>query len=123
MAVGVLAALSIGLSRRSGTKEAIYDASDRTALLHPDLPETVWFYEVDRAKGVTLHTLASVLRKDPDYGQTTRRLAELDNQMSGLRQTMGSLDDAIRRLHSASGHLPHRKPARALDPVRRDRCH
>ena len=28
------------------------NASDRTALLHPDLPETVWFYEVDRAKGV-----------------------------------------------------------------------
>jgi signal transduction histidine kinase len=33
VAVGVLAALSIGLSRRSGTKEAIYDASDRTVLL------------------------------------------------------------------------------------------
>ena len=28
------------------------NASDRTALLHPDLPETVWFYSVDRAKGV-----------------------------------------------------------------------
>jgi acetamidase/formamidase len=28
------------------------NGSDRTALLHPDLPETVWFYEVDRAKGV-----------------------------------------------------------------------
>jgi acetamidase/formamidase len=28
------------------------NASDRTALLHADLPETVWFYEVDRAKGV-----------------------------------------------------------------------
>jgi acetamidase/formamidase len=28
------------------------NASDRTALLHPDLPETVWFYQVDRAKGV-----------------------------------------------------------------------
>jgi len=26
--------------------------TDRTAMLGPDLPETVWFYEVDRAKGV-----------------------------------------------------------------------
>jgi acetamidase/formamidase len=28
------------------------NATDRTALLHPDLPETVWFYQVDRAKSV-----------------------------------------------------------------------
>jgi acetamidase/formamidase len=27
-------------------------ATDRTAMLNPDLPETVWFYEVDRAKAV-----------------------------------------------------------------------
>src|SRR6185436_3440740 len=26
--------------------------TDKTAMLGPDLPETVWFYEVDRAKGV-----------------------------------------------------------------------
>jgi acetamidase/formamidase len=28
------------------------NGTDRTALLGPDLPETVWFYQVDRAKGV-----------------------------------------------------------------------
>jgi acetamidase/formamidase len=28
------------------------NSTDRTALLHADLPETVWFYEVDRAKKV-----------------------------------------------------------------------
>jgi acetamidase/formamidase len=28
------------------------NATDRTALLHADLPETVWFYQVDRAKNV-----------------------------------------------------------------------
>ncbi len=28
------------------------NATDRTAMLVPDLPETVWFYEVDRGKGV-----------------------------------------------------------------------
>ena len=28
------------------------NGTDRTAMLVPDLPETVWFYEVDRAKGV-----------------------------------------------------------------------
>ena len=50
--------------------------------------------------------LASVLRKDPDYGQTTRRLAELDNQMSGLRQTMGSLDDARSRIVSSKEVRP-----------------
>ena len=26
--------------------------TDRTAILGPDLPETVWFYEIDRARGV-----------------------------------------------------------------------
>ncbi len=26
--------------------------TDRTAILGPDLPETIWFYEVDRARGV-----------------------------------------------------------------------
>jgi acetamidase/formamidase len=28
------------------------NGTDRTAVLHADLPETVWFYQVDRAKGV-----------------------------------------------------------------------
>jgi acetamidase/formamidase len=28
------------------------NGTDRTAMLLPDLPETVWFYEVDRGKGV-----------------------------------------------------------------------
>jgi acetamidase/formamidase len=28
------------------------NGTDRTALLHGDLPETVWFYQVDRARGV-----------------------------------------------------------------------
>jgi acetamidase/formamidase len=28
------------------------NGTDRTAMLGPDLPETVWFYEVDRSKGV-----------------------------------------------------------------------
>src|SRR6266851_8651067 len=28
------------------------NGTDRTAVLHADLPETVWFYQVDRGKGV-----------------------------------------------------------------------
>jgi acetamidase/formamidase len=28
------------------------NGTDRTAMLHPDLPETVWFYDVDREKNV-----------------------------------------------------------------------
>jgi len=28
------------------------NGTDRTAMLQPDLPETVWFYDVDRSKGV-----------------------------------------------------------------------
>jgi acetamidase/formamidase len=32
------------------------NATDRTALLHPDLPETVWFYRVDRARNVLTTT-------------------------------------------------------------------
>ncbi|HVU03015.1 MAG TPA: hypothetical protein VHE30_14745 [Polyangiaceae bacterium] len=47
-----------------------------------------------------LRVVAASLRKDPDFGQTTKRLAELDHQMSGLRQSMGSLDDASSRISS-----------------------
>jgi hypothetical protein len=63
--------------------------------------------------------LASVLRKDPDYGQTTRRLAELDNQMSGLRQTMGSLDDASSRITSSKDVRPRAETALGGTPAER----
>jgi hypothetical protein len=42
--------------------------------------------------------LAALLRVDSGYGYTSRRLAELDHQMSGLRGAMQDLDEAEQRL-------------------------
>jgi tetratricopeptide (TPR) repeat protein len=67
----------------------------------------------------SIGALASALRKDPDYGQTTRRLAELDNQMSGLRQTMASLDDARSRITSSKEVRPRAETALGGTPAER----
>jgi hypothetical protein len=72
-----------------------------------------------RTDSSNVGALASVLRKDPDYGQTTRRLAELDNQMSGLRQTMGSLDDARSRITSSKEVRPRAETALGGTPAER----
>lgn len=72
-----------------------------------------------RTDSNSVGALASVLRKDPDYGQTTRRLAELDNQMSGLRQTMGSLDDARSRITSSREVRPRAETALGGTPAER----
>jgi len=53
-----------------------------------------------QSDAASLRTLAEMLRRDGEYGQATRRLTELDHQMSGLRQAMASLDDANLRLSS-----------------------
>ncbi len=59
-----------------------------------------------RADGPALVALGDVLRADPDYGHTTRKLAELAEQMSGLTQTMAALDDARARLASTKDVRP-----------------
>jgi hypothetical protein len=50
--------------------------------------------------------LGASLRKDPDYTRAARRLAELDYQVSGLRQTMAALDDAKVRASSPAEVRP-----------------
>ena len=53
-----------------------------------------------------LRALSATLRTDPDFGVATRRLAELDHEMSGLRQSMAALDDAKMRLTSSKEVRP-----------------
>jgi hypothetical protein len=53
-----------------------------------------------RADAGALRALGELLRADADYGRATERLALLDHQMSGLRQSMAALDDAKERLSS-----------------------
>jgi hypothetical protein len=48
--------------------------------------------------GDTSRALASLLRVDTGYGRATRRLAQLDHQLNGLRRAMGDLDAALERL-------------------------
>jgi hypothetical protein len=53
-----------------------------------------------------LRKIGAVLRADPDYGVATRRVAELDHEMSGLRQSMAALDDSKTRLTSSKDVRP-----------------
>lgn len=48
----------------------------------------------------TARALGALLRVDSGYGRATRRLVQLDHQLSGLRKTMGELDAALARLSS-----------------------
>jgi hypothetical protein len=48
--------------------------------------------------GETSRALGSLLRVDTGYGRATRRLAQLDHQLNGLRRAMGDLDAALTRL-------------------------
>jgi tetratricopeptide (TPR) repeat protein len=51
-------------------------------------------------------TLGALLRVDADYGNVTRRLAQLDHQLSGLRGAISELDEAQRRLAAPQGVRP-----------------
>ncbi|HEX4340319.1 MAG TPA: hypothetical protein VH062_30635 [Polyangiaceae bacterium] len=59
-----------------------------------------------RGDAEPLRALGADLRADPDYGVATRRLAELDHELSGLRQSMAALDDAKTRLTSSKEVRP-----------------
>jgi tetratricopeptide (TPR) repeat protein len=54
----------------------------------------------------TARTLGALLRVDTGYGRASRRLAELDHQMSGLLRAMGELDEAKQRLAAPKGVQP-----------------
>jgi hypothetical protein len=59
-----------------------------------------------RGDAEPLRAIGAKLRADPDFGVATRRLAELDHEMSGLRQSMAALDDAKSRLVSSKEVRP-----------------
>jgi tetratricopeptide (TPR) repeat protein len=54
----------------------------------------------------TARTLGALIRIDAGYGRASRRLAQLDHQISGLRGAMGELDEAQRRLATPKGTRP-----------------
>jgi hypothetical protein len=56
-------------------------------------------------------TLGALLRVDADYRNVTRRLAQLEHQLSGLRGAMGELDEAQRRLAAPKGVRPRAEAA------------
>jgi hypothetical protein len=76
-------------------------------------------------------TIAALVRIDAGYGVVSKRLAQLEQEMSGLRGSMGQLDDLTRTLATSGGVRPNSEglgegppssPARAraeADGVRR----
>src|SRR5258708_28998588 len=50
--------------------------------------------------------IAALVRVDSGYGMVTKRLAQLDQQMSGLRGSMGQIDDLGRTLATTGGVRP-----------------
>jgi tetratricopeptide (TPR) repeat protein len=61
------------------------------------------------ANGITpdvARAIAALVRVDSGYGMVTKRLAQLDQQMSGLRGSMGQLDDLGRTIATTGGVRP-----------------
>ena len=52
-------------------------------------------------------TIAALVRIDAGYGVVSRRLAQLEQEMSGLRGSMGQLDDLMRTLATTGGVRPN----------------
>jgi hypothetical protein len=57
----------------------------------------------------TARTLGALIRIDADYGAASRRLGQLDVQISGLRGAMGDLDEAARKLATPKEVRPQAK--------------
>lgn len=53
-----------------------------------------------------LRAVASLVRVDPLYGEISRRRAVLERQASGLRMTIGTIDDMARSLATSGGVRP-----------------
>jgi hypothetical protein len=54
----------------------------------------------------TARVLGTLLRVDAGYAQTSRRLAQLDHQLAGLRGAIGELEEARRKLSSSKEAVP-----------------
>lgn len=65
----------------------------------------------------TAQALAALLRVDRRYALVTRRLAQLDHQLSGLRGAMGELDEARRRLATPGQVAPQTEAPLAQSPA------
>jgi len=94
--------------------EPVRDAARRTASDPRALSDLVTAVQTGsdpeslatRGNAEPLRAIGETLRGDPDFGVATRRLAELDHEMSGLRQSMAALDDARSRLTSSKEVRP-----------------
>jgi hypothetical protein len=110
-----LAADERGLMRLLDASRAGSDAAAEPSGMTPDAARTI----------------AALVRVDAGYGVVSKRLAQLEREMSGLRGSMGQLDDLTRTLATTGGvrpnsdglgegppHLPSRARAEA-DGLRR----
>ncbi|MGC4091534.1 MAG: hypothetical protein QM756_27370 [Polyangiaceae bacterium] len=74
------------------------------------------------ASDETARALGAVLRLDANYARVSRRLAQVEHELSGLRGTLGELDEARRKLGAGGETRPQtdtplgQKP---LDKIRR----
>jgi len=62
--------------------------------------------ESSGASADVARTIAALVRVDSRYGTITKRLAQLDQEVSGLRGSMGQLDDLNRTLATTGGVRP-----------------
>ena len=72
--------------------------TDKTAMLGPDLPETMWFYEVDRAQGRRPDAFAG---RQEVLGGPARPVPGLPRRRAGIGR--GALDDRAGRLRRQHG--------------------
>jgi tetratricopeptide (TPR) repeat protein len=79
-----------GLSRLLEASQAGSDAAAEQNGMSPDVARAI----------------AALVRVDSGYGMVTKRLAQLDQQMSGLRGSMGQIDDMGRTLATTGGVRP-----------------
>jgi len=65
----------------------------------------------------TARALGSLLRVDSGYGRAARRLSLLDHQLSGLRRSMGELDDVSAKLSSQKETLAQSDAGLSASPT------
>jgi chemotaxis protein histidine kinase CheA len=85
-------------------------ASDERALMRLLDASRVGSDAAAEPSGVTpdaARTIAALVRIDAGYGVVSKRLAQLEREMSGLRGSMGQLDDLTRTLATTGGVRPN----------------
>ncbi len=91
---------------RDGARKLVSDERGLLRLLEASRLGSDAAAEPSGASADVSRTIAALVRVDAGYGTITRRLAQLDQEMSGLRGSMGQLDDLNRTLATTGGVRP-----------------